>query len=90
MVGRRRGRSRPFADFLHRHYPNLARVVAREIVETANVLRDAGGLAGDADVARLHDEGLRPVGQPTSRRASSTVIISVIGSIGEARKPCFS
>ncbi len=40
MVGRRRGRSRPFADFLHRHYPNLARVVAREIVETANVLRD--------------------------------------------------
>jgi addiction module RelE/StbE family toxin len=29
-----------FADFLHRHYPSLARVVAREIIEKANVLRE--------------------------------------------------
>jgi addiction module RelE/StbE family toxin len=29
-----------FADFLHRHYPGLARVVAREIIEKANILRE--------------------------------------------------
>lgn len=29
-----------FADFLHRHYPSLARVVAREIAEKANVLTE--------------------------------------------------
>jgi plasmid stabilization system protein ParE len=29
-----------FADFLHRHHPGLARVVAREIIEKADVLRE--------------------------------------------------
>jgi plasmid stabilization system protein ParE len=27
-----------FADFLHRHFPTLARVVAREMIEKANIL----------------------------------------------------
>ena len=29
-----------FADFLHRHHPELARVVAREIIEKTNILRE--------------------------------------------------